>query len=53
MITDSGNRTVYENGFNRDFKEGAGRMDLLPWRAIREVSIHCEMGGQRSTERET
>ena len=51
MIADSGNRTVYENGFNRDFKEGAGRMDLLPWRAIREVSIHCEMGAKKYGER--
>jgi hypothetical protein len=43
-ILDSGERTVYENGFQRDMHEGKGRMDLLPWNAIMEVSKHCEKG---------
>ena len=51
MIADSGNRTEYTNGFNRDYKEGVGRMDLLPWRAIRQVSIHCEEGAKKYGER--
>lgn len=51
MIADSGERTTYDNGFNRDMGEMKGRMDLLPWRAIREVSIHCEMGAKKYGER--
>lgn len=51
MIADSGERTTYDNGFNRDMGELKGRMDLIPWRAIREVSIHCEMGAKKYGER--
>lgn len=43
-IKDSGERTVYPNGFQRDMHRGKGRMDLLPWNAIIEVSKHCENG---------
>ena len=51
MILDSGERTVHENGFQRDMHEGKGRMDLLPWRAIMEVSKHCEEGAKKYGER--
>ena len=51
MILDSGERTVHENGFQRDMHEGKGRMDLLPWRAIIEVSKHCEEGAKKYGER--
>lgn len=50
-INDSGERTTYSNGFNRDMGEGKGRMDLLPWTAIREVSKHCEDGARKYGER--
>lgn len=43
-IKDSGQRTVYPNGFTRDMHTGKGRMDLLPWNAIIELSKHCENG---------
>lgn len=43
-ILDSGNRTEFSTGAVRDFKSGNGRMDLLPWAAIMEVSKHCEAG---------
>ena len=43
-IKDSGERTVYPNGFVRDMHTGKGRMDLLPWNAIIELSKHCENG---------
>ena len=47
MIKDSGNRTpMGDTGFVRDMHEGKGRCDLLPWRAIIEVSKHCEEGGE-------
>ena len=38
MIKDSGDRTEFESGAVRDMHEGKGRMDLLPWAAIMEVS---------------
>ena len=40
MIKDSGNRTEFESGFVRDIQEGKGRMDLLPWYAILDLSKH-------------
>lgn len=51
MILDSGNRTEYANGFVRDMGTGKGRMDLLPWNAIMEVSKHCEEGALKYGER--
>lgn len=51
MIKDSGERTTYENGFQRDMHEGKGRMDLLPWYAIIELSKHCEEGAKKYGER--
>ena len=43
-ILDSGSRREFETGSVRDMAEGKGRMDLLPWAAIMEVSKHCENG---------
>lgn len=51
MIKDSGDRTEYENGFVRDMHEGKGRMDLMPWTAIMELSKHCEEGAKKYGER--
>lgn len=54
-IQDSGDRTVFSTGAVRDMHGGKGRMDLLPWAAIIEVSKHCEEGalkyGERNVER--
>ena len=44
VIKDSGDRTQFESGAVRDMHVGKGRMDLLPWTAIMEVSKHCENG---------
>lgn len=44
MIKDSGERTQFETGAVRDMHSGKGRMDLLPWEALIEVSKHCEEG---------
>ena len=44
MIKDSGERTEFSTGAVRDMHSGKGRMDLLPWHAIMEVSKHCEDG---------
>lgn len=35
---------TFETGAVRDDNTGRGRMDLLPWRAIIELSKHCERG---------
>ena len=52
MIKDSGNRTALgDTGFVRDIQEGKGRMDLLPWHAIMELSKHCEEGAKKYGER--
>lgn len=51
QIKDSGNRTEFVTGAVRDIHEGKGRMDLLPWRAIIELSKHCERGAIKYDER--
>lgn len=50
-IKDSGERTTFETGAVRDMHTGKGRMDLLPWQAIIEVSKHCEAGALKYGER--
>lgn len=50
MIKDSGERTQFETGAVRDMHQGKGRMDLLPWNAIMEVSKHCEAGALKYGE---
>lgn len=49
-IKDSGERRVYETGFVRDMADGKGRMDLLPWAAMMEISKHCESGAKKYGE---
>ena len=50
MIKDSGERTKFDTGAVRDMHAGKGRMDLLPWAAIIEVSKHCEEGALKYGE---
>ena len=49
-ILDSGERTAFETGAVRDMHAGKGRMDLLPWNAIMEVSKHAEKGAKKYGE---
>ena len=49
-IKDSGQRSEFPTGAVRDMSEGKGRMDLLPWNAIIEVSKHCEEGAKKYGE---
>lgn len=49
-IADSGDRTEFSTGAVRDMHSGKGRMDLLPWAAIMEVSKHCENGALKYGE---
>lgn len=44
MIQDSGERRTFETGAQRDRQVGKGRMDLLPYRALMEVSKLFEQG---------
>lgn len=50
MIKDSGERREFMTGAKRDMAIGKGRMDLLPWAAIIEVSKHCEAGALKYGE---
>lgn len=50
-IADTGNRTQFPTGAVRDIHIGKGRMDLLPWAAIMEISRHCEQGAVKYGER--
>ena len=50
MIKASGDRTEFETGAKRDMRAGKGRMDLLPWYGIMEVSKHCEEGALKYGE---
>ena len=49
-IKDSGQRSEFSTGAVRDMSEGKGRMDLLCWNAIMEVSKHCEEGAKKYGE---
>lgn len=49
-ILDSGERTEFPTGAVRDMHGGKGRMDLLPWLGIIEVSRHCEEGALKYGE---
>lgn len=52
MIKFSGDKEIFEDtGFVRDCKNGVGRMDLLPWNAIIELSKHCQEGAIHYGER--
>lgn len=50
-IKDSGNRSVFSTGAQRDLGEGKGRLDLLPFRALIEVAKIFEEGAIKYKER--
>ena len=47
MIKDSGNRKIFDTGAQRDIHFGKGRMDLLPMRALIQLSKHFEAGAAK------
>lgn len=51
MIKDSGERTEFSTGANRDMSKGKGRLDLLPCSAILALARHCEAGALKYGER--
>ena len=46
-IKDSGERTVFPNGSQRDMHEGKGDMVSVPWEAILRLSRHYEDGAKK------
>jgi hypothetical protein len=51
VILDSGERTEFKTGAVRDMQKGKGRMDLLPDRALIELSKHFELGSKKYGDR--
>lgn len=47
MLKDSGNRTVFDTGAQRDLQHGKGSFELLPFIAIWELSKHFEDGANK------
>ena len=47
VIKDSGQRSQFSTGAQRDCQEGKGRMDLLPFRALIEVAKIYEEGAKK------
>lgn len=50
-IKDSGKRESFETGSRRDTREGKGRFDLLPPRAITRLAKHFEDGSKKYGDR--
>lgn len=46
-VKDSGNRREFSTGAVRDMAEGKGRMDLLPFYSLLELSKHMEAGAKK------
>lgn len=46
-VKDSGVREQFETGSVRDSRQGKGRYDLLPAKAIRRIARHYEAGARK------
>lgn len=51
QIQDSGVRQQFPTGSQRDTREGKGRYDLLPAKAIRRIALHYEGGAKKYDDR--
>lgn len=49
-VKDSGNRTEFVTGSVRDIREGKGRFDLIPYRALKRIAVHFENGAKKYGE---
>jgi hypothetical protein len=50
-IKDSGSREEFTTGSRRDVRDGKGRFDLLPTRALRRLAKHFEAGCNKYGDR--
>ena len=50
-VKDSGKRQEFSTGSKRDTRDGKGRYDLLPTRAIRRLAMHYENGAKKYGDR--
>lgn len=50
-IKDSGARQDFTTGSRRDSREGKGRFDLLPMRALQRLARHYEAGAKKYGDR--
>ena len=51
VIKDSGIREEFDTGSKRDTRDGKGRFDLLPTRAIARLARHFESGAKKYGDR--
>jgi len=51
VIKDSGKRQKFATGSRRDTRDGKGRFDLLPFRALRKLAVHFEKGSLKYGDR--
>jgi hypothetical protein len=51
IIKDSGKRQQFQTGSRRDTRDGKGRFDLLPVRALMRLSKHFEGGASKYGDR--
>ncbi|HUS51203.1 MAG TPA: dATP/dGTP diphosphohydrolase domain-containing protein, partial [Candidatus Paceibacterota bacterium] len=50
-VKDSGKRQDFDTGSRRDTRDGKGRYDLLPVRAIKRLAKHYENGAKKYGDR--
>jgi hypothetical protein len=51
IILDSGKRENFSTGSKRDSRDGKGRFDLLPCRALMKLAQHYEKGSKKYGDR--
>ena len=50
-LKDSGDRSVYSSGAQRDNAEGKGRFDLIPFQPMMRLARHYEAGAKKYSDR--
>lgn len=51
ILKDSGQRSVYETGAQRDNHNGKGRFDLIPFQGLMRLARHYESGAKKYSDR--
>jgi hypothetical protein len=50
-LKDSGERSTYSSGAQRDNSSGKGRFDLIPFQALMRLARHYEAGAKKYSDR--